>query len=246
MIIRKALVLGAAAGSMLAAAASSQAVSITFATVSPVSAGPTGGQPGNINWTLGVNSNTTRFTNVLNPTGQQTIFDQSQIQYGLNNTFDNGTGNVTDSFSAAKSVYFDYSVTINGQQDFFRVVGDASGTMTFNTVQGSSSLAKWTPGSFFESATEGSGYVSVPFVATLDPVTGAPSDEIKWNIGGVLTDIFIYQQNPLTAPIEPGFPTPSPASVNGYILAVPEPSSLALLMCSGIAGSMLLWRRRRA
>jgi len=233
---------------MLAAAASSQAVSIAFATVQPTSAGPTAGQPGNNNWTLGVNSDATRFTNVLNPTGGQTIIDQSQIQYGLNDTFDNGVGNGSDTFSGpnAKQVYFDYSVTINGQQDFFRVVGDASGSMKVDVVQGSSSLAKWTPKAFYESAVEGTGYVSVPFVSTFDPVTGAPSDQIKWTIGGVLTDIFIYQQNPLTAPIEPGFPTPSPASVNGYILAVPEPSSLALLMCSGIAGSMLLWRRRRA
>jgi hypothetical protein len=244
MNLRKALVLGAAAW-MLAAAASSQAVTVTFAGLQP----STGTPPGSINWpqAAGVNSDAAKFTNFLNNPGNNIFPDQSQIVYFQNFTFDNlpPTSNHTDTFNNETGVYFDYKVSVNGgPAEFFRVVGDMSGSMTFNTVSGANSLAHWTPKAFFDSSDE-TTWSSVSFSAAPDPVTAAPSDKINVTIDGVPVSIFIYQQNPLTAPNEP--PTfPTEASINGYILAVPEPSSLALLMCSGIAGSMLLWRRRRA
>ncbi len=247
MNFKKAFLVGVAAGLMAGIGSTAQAVTVIFQSV----AAPGPGGPGSINWAAtGVTSDpdpTGRFLNDLTNPGNNTFPNQSQIVYFQNTTFDLGLGNTTETFSST-GVYFDYQVSVNGSAfKYFRVVGNTSGTMTFDTVSGANSLAKWTPISFYTGA-DIATLAPIGAVLTVDPVTGAPSDKISLSIGGALTDIFIYTQNPLTAPFEPGFAPPSNASINGFIRAavVPEPSAVAMLLASGVAGTAFLIRRRRA
>lgn len=245
MNFKKAFAVGIAAGLMAGIGSVAQAVTINFTALQPAAGPP----PGTTDWSafVGVNSTAGRFNNVLVTPGSNTVVDQSQIVYFQNTTFDNSftapSPKQTDSF-VSTGVYFDYTVTINADTRYFRVVGDMSGTMKVDPAQGASSLAKWTPLKFYAGA-NALTLALIPFINTVDPVTFAPSREISQTIGGVPTSIFIYTQNPLTAPLEPGFPAPTNASINGYILSVPEPGSVGLLLAGAVSGSAFMFRRRR-
>lgn len=86
--------------------------------------------------------------------------------------------------------------------------------------------------------------VFVTTTAALNPVGGQASNlySFIYDPGGLNQFTMLYVDN--VDLINPMFQPPS--AIRGFISTVPEPSSLALLFGSGLTGSLLLRRRRRA
>ena len=92
-------------------------------------------------------------------------------------------------------------------------------------------------------------------VPGLDPNPGLGGASLQaltlhTDIGSQTYNIFLDTQRLTSSGVANGIPVPAPASgdqfsIEGYVTAVPEPGSVALLLGMGVTGSALLMRRRR-
>jgi len=171
----------------------------------------------------------------------QTFATDSSVSFGI--TTQTGAANAPD-FATYTNVpaTFSFDLTIPSASlctKSFVVSGLINGMTTFDGTNGGSNAA-FAPASI---KIDGS---SAAFLSGVVSPAGRVSLEIpNLNFCGVAADVFFDQTDALTAP-GPN----SPLTVGGYVrsavTSVPEPGTLPMLLGSGVAGSLLLLRRRRA
>jgi hypothetical protein len=120
--------------------------------------------------------------------------------------------------------------------DTFEASGTLVGTVGF-TNGIAFSTAHFTNGGIKIIAGPNAGLVGVP---SIDPENGLPALLVSPVYNGVLVNFWFDRISSLPAP------GAAPLTLSGFIEDVPEPGTMALLIGSGVAGSLLLIRRRRA
>lgn len=193
----------------------------------------------------GVLSDAGRFraelTPAVPPGGQSNPFtDASTVSFGTTDQTVLGGVPSTDTYTNKSAAFsFDVNVLDNMTFNSFQVNGVINGSTSVSTT-GSASNATFTAQSLFLNG------ALAPAVLVTSPNGRVSLALFAVNFGGTPVDVFVEQQNAITAPgaqnllSEGGFVRVTESTV------VPEPGSLALLAGMGVGGSVLLRRRRRA
>jgi hypothetical protein len=178
---------------------------------------------------------------LVQPITDQHFSGDSSVSFGLTSQTGLGSGTFT---SVPAAFTFDLSVpdlsaNPGPNTDTFVVEGLINGTTSFNGVLGASN-ANFAPQTILVNG------VSTPFLSGVISPAARVSLEIPGlNINGIKVDVFFDSLDALTAP-----GGTSPLTVGGFVrssvTSVPEPGTLPMLLGSGVAGSLLLLRRRRA
>lgn len=195
------------------------------------------------NWTTtGITSDKGIYTNTLFPFTSG-VGATSALSFGVTITTENtGKRPSSDTYTGTSVQYeFDVLEHTSGVSHHYAVDG------TFVGLFGSP-VAKMTVNAagFGESkAAYRADKVTIDGTTVFTSVTNSPTG-IKSIIthaqyGSLPVTLYVDKLDQLTAPGD----LVSFLSVGGFILSVPEPSSVALLLCSGVSGSLVLLRRRR-
>jgi len=230
-MFKKALLALLAGALLYAPTRAAHAVSFTITT--------TGG-----NWvTSGITSDNGRFTNTLIPFISG-VGATSAVSFGVTLTSENGSRPASDTFTGA-SVSFEFDVLENDSGISHHYVVDG----TFVGLSGSP-VARMTVNSagFGESkaafqAEKVTVDGSLVFTSVVNSPLLIPSIQTDVMFGSLPVTLWVDRRDQLTPPGD--FATL--LSVGGFIQAgqaVPEPGSLAMLLGTGVGGSLLLIRRR--
>jgi len=221
-------------GLMLGQVAASRAITFTITVTSTT------------NWTTtGITSDAGFYTNTLVPFTSG-VGDTSALSFGITLTNENtATRPSSDTFTGT-SVQFEFDVVLNENGathhylvdgTFVGLFGSPVAKMTVNAAGFGESQAAFRANSVTVDGTT--------VFTTLDTSpTGIPSIKTVVDFGSSITvTLWVDRRDQLTAPGD--FSTL--LSVGGFIQAavVPESGPLALLLGSGVSGSLLFLRRRR-
>jgi hypothetical protein len=254
-VMNKVLGLLAVGGLLLAQATAGRAVTLTINTT-------LGALPAGVDWTTGVNTPGDEFTSLLFPVGTNNtqIGLGSTISFGQTQSKFNGaitTGGHFAGTYTAQPTDFQFVMQVDsGPAQTFTAHGVLNGTydLQFSTNPGdpfdkgagfgSNSNVTWTLTSLFNETTATPvGTVPVAsaggFPAQEAMLTFTDSAATMYN---VLLDI--GTPTALTSPFNS--PLSEPGYQIGTAVLVPEPGSMAMMVGSGLMGSLLLRRRRRA
>lgn len=232
-----------AAGLLFGASIGSQALTFTMIVNSP------GNSPGFTDWSipLGIPTSNGSFSNLLTPVGIPTTYSSpTVVKFGDNTTFDlrippGGVGSGNFAGAAADfNFMIDLGPFIGPGAHNLNVYGNIAGPVGYNASPSPFppapfSNAHWTVTSIHD-LTTGINYSGV----VPNPNNGLSSVLASIMFGSVPMQIYINQVQDIPAPLL------QPLSISGYVTTVPEPGTLALLIGSGVSGSLLLLRRRRA
>ena len=225
----------AAGGLLLGLSTASNALSYTVKINTPVT---------NVDTTNG------NFRETYTPTADFEYFTPSVISYGVLTTLPLVAPgpSVIGTFPAASGTLdflFGPGDGAGGFSDGIDVIDvavTASGTVGYSLTSVPFSTAVLTASAFTVISGPNAGAVGV---ADIDPNNGLQAIRLDLDYGGTPVQLWFDKISSIPAP------GAQPLSISGFVNdqvtpPVPEPGSMALLVGSGVAGSLLLLRRRRA
>lgn len=195
--------------------------------------------------TIGVDTAASQYTTVFQapPVNPKNYITPTGVTYGTLFTTELNLAPTPDSFPLGNMADFNfdvYPVGAPGSSHTFTAFGTLVNLVTpsiSGTTTAGTSNAAWNLLSIKDNT---SGIIYTPGAnSSMDPLTGAPSILFNPIIDGKNVSIWMEKVRQVPAPGQTSV-------INGYIADVPEPGTVALLVGSGIGGSLMLRRRRRA
>jgi len=184
------------------------------------------------------------FRETYTPTADFEYFTPSVISFGNLTTLPlvaPGPG-VNGTFTAAGSLDFQFGQGDGGGgfafgPDVINAAVTLSGSVGYSATNVPFSTAKLIANSLTVASGPNAGAVGV---ADIDPNNGLQAIRLDLVYGGTPVSLWFDKITSIPAPGAQNL------TISGCIQDVPEPGSMALLVGSGVAGSLLLLRRRRA
>lgn len=181
--------------------------------------------------------------------GSNTVVTPSTISYGLTFATQNVPFPSSDTFTNVPTTFlFTVQQEVlgvpTGPIHTLEVNGRIHGPMSVDAIGKGSSSANFIADlitDYGADGIKGTGDDVLSLAGTVLSPVAVTSKKIDTLIGGFPVQLYVDYLNALTPPA-----SSFPLAVGGYITDVPEPGTLALLVGSGLTGSLFLMRRRRA